>query len=296
MNRLRLHRLFVEDLLGHGDASFPKRVLKHIFDEFSGVSNSMNDHRYHGVPDAWIRYLSRGNTAYRIIYINDGGERIFFRCGNHDVEDEVQPPGDLASVVEIEVVDDEIEEMTGPLTFLSNHRRPLLYGALLRRRLIPNKSVYLISPYIDPTMLYRGSRVGKVLDAICADGADVKVISSAERVWEFERLWKDLEARGIEMVFLERLHAKIYLFVTDHDHYHHLSTTASLGVVGSSNLTKKGISDEMTKGNLETNYSVAESNIAGLEEIAQEYYFQALEFRRAAKVRQRNKTRETVKP
>ena len=40
-----------------------------------------DDHRFHGIEDAWIRVVSRGNTAYRVIYIRRGRDVYLYRAG-----------------------------------------------------------------------------------------------------------------------------------------------------------------------------------------------------------------------
>ncbi|MGV8922345.1 MAG: hypothetical protein ACOH1L_03205 [Thermomonas sp.] len=280
MKSVLLHRLFVEDLLGNGDASFAKRILGHVFAEADGSANKKDDHRFQGVNNAWIRYASRGRTAFRIIYILKDGRVVFYRCGVHSVEDDVtEPLLDTDELVELEVNEDEIENMTRPLSILSSHRPPFIYSALLGRRLIPNKAVYLVSPYIDPTILVRGSRIGQTLDSIKGDGADVIVITCADQVAQFGELHKDLAARGIELVFLPRLHSKIYLFMTDTDRPHATSKTPSLGIIGSSNLTAMGIPTTQDTGNLETNYSVAPSSITELENTVVDFYYRSKDYR-----------------
>jgi len=287
MNRVYIYKKFFDDIIGHGDATFARRIVSCIRDEVAGSANVANDHRYEGIENAWIRYVSRGQTGYRIIYIKDDGNTLFYRCGSHDVEDRLRGPSDNDDVVALDILDDEKGEMTKPLTILSNHETPLLYGAILNRKLIPNKNVYLISPFIDEDLLYRGTRMGGVLDAMVRDGAEVVIITSTNNLIKFEKLWRDLEARRVEVMFLRELHSKIYLFITNSDYDHDTANTPSLGIVGSSNLTKYGVSEELHKGNYETNYSVAEQSIDDLERTAMKYYMQSLDYRRAKKLRKR---------
>lgn len=280
MKSVLMHRQFVDDLLGNSDAHFAKKIFSHVYAEVDGSANKKDDHRYHGIDDAWIRYASRGRTAYRIIYIVRSGRLIFYRCGQHSVEDEVtEPRFDNDDLVELEVMEDEVENMTKPLSILSSHRQPYVYSALLGRRLIPNKCVYLVSPYIDPTILARGSRIGQTLDSIKGDGAEVVVITCAEQVKQFGSLHKDLDARGIELVFLPRLHSKIYLFLTDTDRPHASAATPSLGIIGSSNLTAMGLPSTPDEGNIETNYAVASSSIKELENVVIDFYYKASDYR-----------------
>lgn len=286
MQKIKLHQDFVSDLLSHGDASFAKRIIKHLLEESIGTVNISNDHRYRDIPNAWIRYVSRGRTAYRIIYIRDSEGIMFYRCGSHSVEDRLEPPmssSESGNELVLEFDNKDIESMTKPLSIVTNHKVPLIYSALMGRKLIPNKAVYLVSPFIDPDVVARGNRLGQVLDSIQRGGTEIIVITAAEKVGVYETLWKDLKNRNIELVFLPKLHSKVYLFVTDTSVAHETSKVPSLGIIGSSNLTKPGIATEPTKGNMESNYTVHESSIDQLEKLVIEYYFKSMDYLSAKK-------------
>lgn len=279
MPSVTLHRRFVQDLLSTDDKGFVNRILKHIFDETNGDANKKNDHRYDGVDGAWIRYASSGRTAYRIIYLRRDDQLIFWRCGYHSVEDRLSRPTlGPDELIDINVSDEEVIEVTKPLTVLATHRPPHIYSAVLGRRLIPNKSVFLVSPFIEPSVLARGSRIGQAIDSMVIDGAEIIVISAAERVRDHDKLHRDLQARGIELVYLPKLHSKIYLFITDSDRGHVSARTPSLGIVGSSNLTLSGVPSSPGDGNLEVNYTVDPGSIEVLESIVTEYYVRSRDY------------------
>jgi hypothetical protein len=284
MRKIILHRQFIADLLDADDKSFITRVIKGVFAESTDTANDRNDHRYGGVSNAWIRYVSRGRTAYRIIYLKQDGRTIFWRCGQHSVEDRLLPPlvtEDQLS--EVELTEDDTQEMPKPLTLITTHRYPLLYSAILGRRLIPNKKVYLISPFIDPSILLRGTRIGQTLDAMVADGAEVYVITGADQVRRCDLLYKDLLLRDIELTFLPKLHAKIYLFITNEEIRHITARTPSLGIIGSSNLTSCGVPNEVGQGNLEVNYAVDTTSIGNLEDIVVDFYCRSQSYGTAIK-------------
>lgn len=284
MKSIRLHERFVEDILSSDDAGFIKRVLNQVFSEFLGSANRKNDHRYRNIENAWIRYVSRGNTAYRIIYLTAGNEMTFYRCGEHSIEDALAAPNtNDQTVLAVEIDRGAVEEMTKPLSILANDKPPYIYAALLGRRLIPNKSVYLVSPYISPDTLARGTRLGQTLDSIVGDGAEVVIITAAEEVEKFRIAQNDLKARKIELVFLPKLHSKIYLFITDSTHSHATASVASLGIIGSSNLTNRGVAVTPADGNLETNYTVSPSSIPELEEVVLNFYCRGKDYRTTAK-------------
>lgn len=282
---IRVYKSFIEDIVSHGDASFAKRVVGHLNDVFEGNENKSNDHRYNGIDNAWIRYLSRGKTAYRLIYLKQGGYDVFYRCGSHSVEDNLAVPTDTNEVVNLELSSEKSAEDTVSQTIYTNHKAPIILSAFTGRSLIPHKEVFLISPFIDPTILYRGSKVGQVLDKMKSDGTDIKIVTSLDSLDKFDEIWQNLDARNIELAFLPKLHSKIYLFMTNEYHHHHLSSRPSLGIIGSSNLTKRGIAEKLGDGNYETNYSVSDKSIEKLYDLAIDHYARAIDFRKAKQLK-----------
>ena len=113
MSEIKLHRRFIEDLNGLKDGTHFRQIILAVLDQISGEHNNKNDHRYKGVKDAWIRYVSRGNTALRIVYFQREEGIIFYRGGTHDIEDSVSKPSltvnDLVDIdsLETEVSDEE---------------------------------------------------------------------------------------------------------------------------------------------------------------------------------------------
>lgn len=280
MKSVFVHRQFAADLLENGDPTFAKRMFSQLVDELDGSVNKKNDHRFEGIEDAWIRYASRGRTALRIIYLVRQGRTVFYRCGVHSVEDRVSPPTlNDDTVFELALAEEDVEIMAKPLSIISSYRQPYIYSALLGRRLIPNRSVYLVSPFIEPSLLSRGTRIGQTLDSIRSSGAEVVVISCAEEVSKFAEFHRELEARDIELVFVPKLHSKIYLFITDNAFEHFTAQTPSLGIVGSSNLTASGIPATPETGNIETNYAVDVTSIGALESVVMDLYYRGKDYK-----------------
>ena len=115
------------------------------------------------------------------------------------------------------------------------------------------------------------------------DGAEVVIISAIDQVEKFGGLYKDLKSRGIDFVFLPKLHSKIYLFITNTEYRHRAAETPSLGIIGSSNLTKSGIPSKTGEGNYETNYTVSEKSVRLLEDIVIDLYMKAFDFHSAVR-------------
>jgi Cdc6-like AAA superfamily ATPase len=56
------------------------------------------------VKDAWIRYVSRGRTAYRIIYIKHDDSIYLYRAGDHSIEDRLAKPKKLDNTIQVKEV------------------------------------------------------------------------------------------------------------------------------------------------------------------------------------------------
>ena len=62
IQRIKLHKRFVEDLIDTKIPNFQRRVFKAIFDHSLRGHFDGNDHRYKGVEDCWIKYAGQGKT------------------------------------------------------------------------------------------------------------------------------------------------------------------------------------------------------------------------------------------
>ena len=284
MSKVYLHKSFLDDIASSKDASFVRRVFLILVAELRGKPNQSNDHRYQGINNAWIRYISGGKTAFRLIYIKDGASIIYYRCGAHSIEENLAAPDlDSQNLTDLELDDVEIEEMTLPKTFLTNHSQKLTLTALVGRRLIPNKEAWIVSPVLSEEFLRRGAILGRLLDSLVGDGTAVTVITALDQVKAYQKICVDLAARNIDVYFVPRLHSKIYLFITDDTVEHQTAGTPSLGVIGSSNLTSSGIAKVRGYGNMETNYSVPSESISELTDLVYNYFSDGLDYQKATK-------------
>ena len=55
---LHLMKEFLQDLKEADDPKFVRHVLNHTLSEEGSFKPDRNDHRYDGLDDAWIRYVS----------------------------------------------------------------------------------------------------------------------------------------------------------------------------------------------------------------------------------------------
>lgn len=252
---LYIHNTFLADLRDYGDSSLAQRVLAKVLEPSGSFRLDRDDHRYKGIEDAWIRYVSAGRTAFRVIYLRKGEHIHLYRAGPHTVEDNLSGPkinaeaavlstGDpthLSARGMIGVADSATttEENSVPNSFLQNGRKRLLSSFLLGRRLIPHKEVVLVSPYLSLDLLQRSSRFGATIDNLIEDGTKVSLITRWPAASDLAS-YREFEVRGIDMLFHKTVHAKLYVFKVrngdspyDQDH-----TDAAL--IGSANLTGRG--------------------------------------------------------
>lgn len=214
---------FIKDLRSEGDSKFPRRVLLKILDSNCNFLFSADDHRYDGIDNAWIRYVSMGGAGIRVIFIQNGADIYLYRAGPHSVEDNLTAPRSAAMQLPIipftaasgattnavwqseraTVVEDRL---------LQNYQPRYIRKTLLSRRFIKHKAVTLISPFLSEELFTIFSPFGKVLHDLKEEGAELTLItlppSSLEGLGFFSKLEKD----GIGVLFNDKLHAKLYLF------------------------------------------------------------------------------------
>lgn len=263
---------FIADLQTENDANFARRVLIKLFDRDGAFRPDTNDHRYKGIPDAWIRYVSQGRSAFRVIYVRTGDEVLLYRCGPHSVEDHLSAPSAADIVIKVDPRE-IVEVMPKPASkeaaaqngrLISNLRTPALYHLVLSRRLIPHKEVILVSPFISQSLLWRTARLGRLLDDWVADGTKVTLITRPPPS-DDHRLYEDLETRGIPTLFHEKLHSKLYMFQVDQKRVKYDRKQEDLLVLGSANLTESGFGATRESGNDELSYELPRSDLGDLE-------------------------------
>lgn len=263
---------FIADLQDENDANFARRVLTKLFDGDGMFRQDTNDHRYKGIPDAWIRYVSQGKSAFRVIYVRSGDEVLLYRCGPHSVEDHLPAPAKTDVVIKVdgrEIVEAIPEHAPQESTakrgrIISNLRTPALWHLVLGRRLIPHKEVIFVSPFLSHSLLWRTARLGRLLDDWIADGTKVSLITRPPTN-DDHKIFEDLEIRGIPTLFHERLHSKLYMFQVDQSRVKYDRKQEDLLVLGSANLTESGFGATREIGNDELSYQLPHGDIGDLE-------------------------------
>ncbi len=251
---LHIYQDFFVDLRNAGDAKFARRVLAKIFDSSGRFVSDSDDHRYHGIEDAWIRYISQGGAAYRVIYIRKGADTYLYRAGPHSVEDNLSPPSKGQSITDVSAVSVEMAEIVDVIgmgtegsrpskdLFLKNYTPNLLRNRILGRRLIRHREVILISPFLSEDLFAFRSPFSKVISDIHDDGATITLITLPPKDSAQFQFFEKIDSDGIEVLFHDRLHAKLYLFDVEPDAYATPEDARQdrLAIIGSANLTKKG--------------------------------------------------------
>jgi hypothetical protein len=267
---------FISDLQEQSDANFARRVFMKLFDSAGDFKEDGNDHRYHGIPNAWIRYISQGSSAFRVIYIRDGNDVQIFRAGPHSVEDKLSGPKSLSTNVHVTQTTDPHPSITRPRRvapaptadrgrIICSLKTPTLQDAILARSLQPHRDVTLVSPFLSLDLLVRTARLGRMLDRQLEDGSRVTLITRPPGLDGLEP-FKDLEARGVSLLFHSRLHAKLYAFKAAPERLGpHAPPLADMLVLGSANLTTSGFAGVREKGNEELSYRLPLSHSDDVE-------------------------------
>ena len=283
MATIKFHRQFVVDLVGSGDAQLPNRVFKKIFTDGGEFRADRDDHPYKGIDDAWIRVVSRGNTAYRVIYLRERDSITIYRAGPHSVEDNLASPTEFEGfpVISSEIMEAALRPVGGNAVsqemarsrqsteqlqasrFMKNHESRRLYEQVIGRRLIPHKEVILVSPFLSLDLLKPTQLLGQMLDEWIRDGCSVTLITKPPSAGELSE-YSQLESRGFSILYVTRLHAKAYVFRVDRDKLNAFQAHASdLVLLGSANLTNSGFNPDgirTKEPQLELSYQIADED------------------------------------
>ncbi|GKS89888.1 hypothetical protein [Acidovorax sp. SUPP2539] len=283
MATIKFHRKFVVDLVDSGDAQLPNRVFKKLFTEEGEFRPDRDDHRYRGIDDAWIRVVSRGNSAYRVIYLRENDGITIYRAGPHSVEDNLAAPGRVEGfhIVSQEIMAEAFRPVGGNAIsqemartrlsteqveasrFMKNHENRRLYEQVIGRRLIPHKEVILVSPFLSLDILKPTKILGQMLDEWICDNCSVTLITKPPNANELAA-YSALESRGFSIIYVARLHAKAYVFRVDRGKLNeYQSAAADLVVMGSANLTNSGFNPDgirTSEPQLELNYKIADED------------------------------------
>ncbi len=277
-----LYDTFVRDIHEHGDSGFAQRVFRKLFNPNGTFRSDGEDHRFDGIENAWIRYVSGGATAYRAIYIREGDHIYLYRTGEHSIEDNLGPPRGSRALLEVDstTVADAVAAVPAPLAtevgnaFRQNGRGRLLRSLLLGRRLFPHKEIMIISPFLTLAMFERTHRVGEVLDQLREDGAKLALITRPPSRDNLD-FFRELEVRGWDLMFHQTLHSKLYIFRVDCDARYIEQGASDVALLGSANFTDSGFGLSNTGFNEELCYELPKPAHEGAIEYAYQLAMQS---------------------
>lgn len=234
---------FIRDLLSHADVNFARRVLNKVVTNTGQFAPDADDHQYEGLDDFWIRYVSRGNTAYRAIFIRRGSDVYWYRAGEHSVENGLRAPAKLIGAVEIgdtPITADVLGEQARSRYLKSSHPR-LLRELIGARRLIPHKMLTLVSPHLSTNLVAPTGEVGRLIDSVIEFGGSVSIITRPPGQRDFGQ-YQWLAARGADLLIHETVNARLFCFEVDQDQVSNaMGNPRSLAVVGSAEVTEAGL-------------------------------------------------------
>jgi hypothetical protein len=98
-------------------------------------------------------------------------------------------------------------------------------------------------------------KLGRLLDDWIEDGTKISLVTRPPPQSDLG-FFADLEARGIDLHFHQRLHSKLYMFEVDRTRLRHGQQANDLLVLGSANLTQEGFYCSREAGNEELCYDL----------------------------------------
>jgi len=240
---LKIMTEFLNDLKEVGDPKFVRHVLNHTIAEDGTLKPDKDDHRYDGIADGWIRYVTGGKTAYRVIYLRKGDDVYLYRAGRHSVEDRLAQPTELELALNVTALRPDPAPVGGPspgAVLLKTTEGKRLSKYLLSMYHFKHKEIYIVAPFIDLALLDKRHHFGRFLDRAVEDDTLVAVVTTPQDSSGLPA-FQDLERRGINVFFLNGLHAKLYIFEIDSANGSRWQQgTPCAIVVGSSNFTFPG--------------------------------------------------------
>ena len=276
---------FIADLREHKAAHFARRVLQKTLRADGAFQRDSNDHRYSGIDGAWIRYVSRRRTAYRVIYLRFGGNVYLFRAGEHSIEERLVAPDDN-SFGDALAVTNAGPEAVAAIAAMRMHRvhrntlppvnrfrrnvpQPQIYREIFSRRNLPHKDIWLVAPFINRDLFLPTAGFGKLLLDQVEDGASVSIITSVPKDRNIEWM-EQLAERHVGIFVYPRLHTKLFCFLFDENRRYERGLRegyrySSLILLGSANITKAGMAVETERFNEELCYVVPEDDHSYIE-------------------------------
>lgn len=251
---------FIKDIRESADLRFIRQVFNHTLNTDGTFKQDADDHRYNSIKDAWIRYISKGNSAYRVLYLRQGDVIYLYRAGQHSIEERVGVPNNLQ--LSIPVCQKDIQEIS-QTQFIDNGifvktDEPVFINKIFKSMYhVGHKEIIIMSPFIDLSILDRHHHFGSFLDKAIEEDTLVAIITRPPNENE-QKVYKDLEERNIFVYFCAGLHSKLYIFDVNPTKVSQYNRDIKRTVIiGSSNLTKRGIGFDDEATNYELCYRLS---------------------------------------
>jgi len=270
---------FLDDLREADDHRFVRRVLQQVNGDDGEFRKGQNDHRYHGIKNAWIRYVSRGSTQYRLIYLLFGDSVYLYRAGLHSIEDNLSAPTGFEGSIEVSNVVIEAQAPREKQTwdpsqfdngeFLKTTQETMLKKVVQGLFHVGHVDIFLISPFVSEETISRRSAFGQFLDRAVEDDTNVWLVTRPPQPARLD-FYRSLEERDFAVFFYKQLHSKLYLFdikTESLNKYNKDMTTTA--IVGSANLTEMGLALTSELSNEELCYRLPLAKFGEAKQYAQ---------------------------
>jgi hypothetical protein len=262
---------FIRDLAEHSEANFASKVMAKVCNAAGEFEFARDDHEYKGIDGGFIRYISQRPNYYRAIYIRRGGDIYWYRAGRHEVEERLTPPAEPVQGIAIGKAPegvDAMEEHRHP-KYTKSLRPRYLREVFAARSLIPHRQMILVSPTLAATTIGPLGLTGRLIDRNIELGGCVTVITRPPRDADIGT-YRWLESRGVDLLLHKRLNARLYYFEVDVENLdREMTRVRSIAVVGSAELTDKGLNSQLREGeeaDEELSYEISEEDLDGAME------------------------------
>lgn len=273
---------FIRDLIDHGAPGFAARALAKTVGAGAAAVGDGNDHRFDGIDDAWIRYISAGVTAYRAIYIRRDGNTYWYRAGSHHVENHVAVPSAemLAAAMEVGAANHGLPaiEPSDGSPFLKSTEHRYLRRMIAERLLIPHKSVTIVTPRLSLDLYSSTGLIGRLIDRTSQCGGYMTVITQPPAPEE-RGMYRKISA-NVDLLVHEQVNARFISFDVDKDQLRaELSSTRSVCVLGSAEISERGIGRDGAEAEFEElSYEIPEVHMSGADEFVAKLLDNAITF------------------
>lgn len=265
--RVKLTPTFLDDLRTIDDVRLHKKIYSDVFDERGHLKADRADHRYRGIEGAWIRHLTGGRSAFRLIYIQRDDIAYLYRVGPHSIEENLTGPRSLDGAVDVSGLSDAFASTAvrdARETYwvddgrLLRSSQPLTIGKVMASmRWVKQTEIWLVSPFISESVLARTSPFGQFLDRMVEDGATVWLITRPPQDRDKLPFYRSLEERRWAVFLHKALHSKLYVFEVDETALGPFTKDVRrTAILGSANLTEMGLAMSGEVGNEELCYQM----------------------------------------